>query len=300
MRSLLLPLAASAMFLMTACGEDAGAGAGAIVEADASTPEGALVASVAALSTNDFTSLMKITQTPEQHAEMVAQFDAERAESSPEQLAEMNGTIQMLTAEGAEDLIYTMIQPKLAEAQGMLAMAPMMLGMAMAQLGQDPAADPAEQEQQQALMMAVQGWAAQVNLADEEKAKQAIGIICDAARSTGVTAAEQMQEMPFDELLGKAGMMVQGLKDVAALYGLDLQATIDSISVGEAAIDGDEATVPVTLSFLGVEMSDEVNMIKQGDNWYPKPMEDESEGQVIETYPVEAGEPVEGEAESVP
>ena len=131
-----------AMFGLVACGGDDGAGSavGEIAQLDTNTPDGAFLATIAAMKSNDLSSLIKNSLSESQYNDLVTEFENNKAtnfsEGDKAQFAQMMG---MFTADGAEDTLFAMAEPQLEQAKAML---PMMLMMGKDQVLQSIKSNP--------------------------------------------------------------------------------------------------------------------------------------------------------------
>ena len=108
--------------------------------------------------------------------------------------------------------------------------------------------DEEEQQYQAALGMAT--WLGELDIMDEDKAKESIGILCAAARELDITSLDQVQALGFEEALERGGTALGSIMDVFKVYGLDLEGVFESAEI-EAVIDGTAAKVPVTIQMFG-------------------------------------------------
>jgi len=234
------------------------------------TPDGAILGATACLRDNDIKGLLERVRPPEDYAKMKEKF-AGKPKMSDSDKAGFNAVLTQLTAENAEDTIYGLIKPKLAEAQGSLADAkdgiPDMIQGLVAMQG---ITDEADLKAAQEMATAIGKWVATLKIDNEATAKKAIGIVCTTARSLKIKSADDLEALTFDQILDKAGMSLAGLKQVLDLYGLSINDSLDSVKVGKPEIAGDTATVPVTSTLLGRTMTLPAKLKKSGDCWYGK------------------------------
>lgn len=206
---------------------------------------------VSALRAGEISSVVELVTTRDERAEMKAAWDKQRKQPMSEsEAAEFEQFIGMLTADGAEDMLFAMAQPQLAEAQQQLqmvaAMAPMLAAGAMQEVGAP--------EESMAVVNGIAMKLAALDIASEAKAKEAIGIVCSAARSLKMNTASDMVALEFDQLMGKVDIAYGAIVDVVDVYGFDVEAAMDSIRVESAKVDGDAAELTVTMELFGTEI----------------------------------------------
>lgn len=235
------------------------------------SPEGAVSGGVAAARGNDVATLVNTYFPPDMRAEMERGWKEMQTEPiSDEQKAEFNMAMGMLTMSGAEDNLLAKIKPELSEAQqgvqqagGMLAM---VVGMGLAA---KPELDDAEKQKAMETVGAVGQWLQGVDLTDEAKLRQAISAVCAGARDLGIANADQLRALSFDQALAKGGVALGALKKVTAIYGLDLDSTLDSISVGSPVVNGATAKVPTSITLFGKTFTSTALLEQKDGKWYP-------------------------------
>jgi hypothetical protein len=233
---------------------------------DNSSPAGAINASVSALKSNDLTALVNNVVPADKLAEARAEWT--KKSMSDEEKAEFNMKLGMLTAAGAEDNIFMMLKPNLAEAQMGLQQGIGMLGMVAAMSVNSPDMSPEEQANFQKLMQGMQAWGQGIDLNDEAKLKQALGIACNAVRATGIKNADDLMALSFDQAMVKGGGILAGAKQILSLYKLDLDGVLNSISVGSPTINGDLATLPVTVTVFGQTFTGPATYKQVAGKWF--------------------------------
>ena len=85
----------------------------------------------------------------------------------------------------------------------------------------------------------------------EEKARLAVGIVCTTARGLQLTSLEESRKLSFDQVLARAGRALKGVKDLLAVYGISLDAILDSVTVETVEESETAAKLKVSVEFLG-------------------------------------------------
>lgn len=256
MHSLRLALASLTLPLFVACG-----GGGP----DLGSPDGTFKASYAALQSNDLAGLMEVVATPADLQGMRSDWDAQRSKPmSAAEKMQFNGTLAMLTAPNADKQLFDMVAPQLEDLSDQWSM---MLGMASMAASGLTGENAGAQEATTALL----GKLESIDITDEAKIKRAISILTKTAKALDVKDATALQAMTFDQLLGKGGVALGGVKEILKVYGLDLDATLSSIDVKVAGQTGNKAQLEVAYSLFGApKTTTVVEMIQTDGRWAPK------------------------------
>lgn len=273
-------------FLMTSCCDEGcelsveGAGAGtqetlmasvpvggSVKVASAAAPADALTQAFNELKAKRVSSFVRAMASDEDLSEMEKSWEeARKTELDPAEDAEFQQFMGMLLAEGAEETLFQMVKPHLAEAQqqvGMLAaMAPMMAAGALQEAGAPDDAMASLQSMAEKLST--------IDIGNEDKAKEAIAIVVKMARDMKVKKGSDVQALEFDELLGKVDGLYGAIVDVLAVYELDFTSTFDSIQVKEVSRTGDRAQLEVSVALFGMPaQAIPMEMERVAGRWIP-------------------------------
>ena len=253
--------------------------------ADNTSPDGAVKATVAALKANDIERFAATAIPPAAYAEAEAEW--RRQQSKPvddQEAAQFDMMMTQLTADGAEQTLLAMVKPQLAEAQGMVQRGAGMLTMVASQTLASEELSPEEQQQMQAFTGAVGQWLGSIDLTDEAKVGEAIDVACATARELEIPNHAALRALSFDQALRKGGILLAGVKEILAIYDLDVDATLDSVEVGSPEIDGDIAKVPVTVTLLGQTYTSPSVLQQVDGRWYGQQPEEPA---MLEQAPME-------------
>jgi hypothetical protein len=271
----ILTLAAAGLMSLglVACGRDE---APADAAAATATPEAAVKSAAQALRTNDVGQFVKLALPAAQYDEVKAKFESrERPTPAAAEAAEFREMMQKFTAPDAETALMAEFEPHLAQFEAEMApQMPMMIGMGtgFAKQAVQQNADMNEDQKRQATQFvdAVGGWLASVKLTDRELAKSAIAKAVAAARRLELTELEQVNALSFEQAMAKAGILFGGFKDVLAVYGFDIDKSLDSTQVEVLKQEADSARVKVSYQVLGQTIVGEQDMVRQQERWYGK------------------------------
>ena len=255
---------------MVACGgSDDNSAEAEIAKLDTNTPDGAFKASIAALKSNDIHALIKNSLSEEGYNELVSEFEKNKTSEIPEaDKAQFAQAVAMLTADGAEDQLFAMVSPQLEQAK---AMVPMMLMMGKDQMLQGIKDNPMIPEGQRDAMTqvasAAMDWVGENDLFSEDKTRGAIAAVVATAKALDMKSLDEVQNMSFDDALGKGSIALGGLKDVLNVYGLSMDDMLDSVKVSDVNVDGDNATMNVSYEIFGETMTQAMEMMKKDGVW---------------------------------
>ena len=96
-----------------------------------------------------------------------------------------------------------------------------------------------------------------------------IGIVCGTARKLGVSSLTEVQALGFEQMLGKAGIALGGLKQVLAVYGVSVDGMLDSFRAETKSRSGDRAVVHYEFQSFGVKVAADTELVLVGDRWVP-------------------------------
>lgn len=254
---------------LVACGGDKNSAEAEIASMDVNTPDGAFMASVAAMKSNDLKSLIKNSLSADQYNELVTEFENNKTGNFSEaDKAQFAQTVTMLTSDGAEDTLYAMVEPQLEQARAML---PMMLMMGKDQVLQGIKENPMLPETQRDSAATVVGaamdWMGENDILSEDKTKAAISALVETAKALNMTSLDDVQNMNFDQALDKGSIAFGGLKNVLGAYGISMDDMLSSVEVADVNVQGDTASMNVSFEVFGETVSQVMNMVKKDGVW---------------------------------
>jgi hypothetical protein len=194
-------------------------------------------------------SQLQAARTAFEHMRVKPTSDADRAEFAEK--------IARLTAPNGVDEIMAELEPKLVEARAKLPGA-MLVGMGalqMALASDDASLSEAERASLRALVPGLQSWAMQTDFASSLHARQALNLIADAVRASGVRSMDDLKALSFEQAIDKTEAVLQAGKQIALIYGLDINAILDSARVEVLSNDGNKAKLRTTLTVFGTPLT---------------------------------------------
>lgn len=222
---------------------------------------------------NDLAGLVRAMMPAAKFQEVREAYELARAKPiTDEQRAEFAEELGRLTAPNAVDLLMAEIEPKLEEARPQAAGA-IMMGIGAAQMAlASPDAELTEEQRAtlRAALPGIQEWVTTTDFLSSETARQALTLVADAARATGISNLDQARMLSFEEVLAKAGNMLAAGKRAVRLYGLDIDAILASTQVEVLEIVGATARVRTTVTVFDAPLSKEIELVLIDGRWYGK------------------------------
>ena len=268
--------------LVAACGKNeeqaktAAAPAPAVV-APAATPDAAIMGVVRALRANDINSFLASALPPGEVAKMKTDWSKNLAKDpvTDEDRKKFSDQMTKLTAPGAEDKLYAEIEPQLKKFdQESAAQMPMMIamgqGFVQSSIQQSKDMNDDQKKQAAALVDAAGKWAQGVKFTDPTLVKGAIAVITRTARDLNLKSLDEVRALTYDQGMIKAGIAVSGLKQLLAVYGLQIDRSLDSIKAETVSATGDAAKVKVSYTAFDQPFSSDSDLVKVDGKWYGK------------------------------
>jgi len=303
-----LALAGLTALSLVACQKEDAAGESPAATAQAtSTPDAAITEIAGKLKSGDILAVMQMSLPPKHVDKIKADWKAKMASDpvTEEDRAEFAEMVAKLTAADAEAALYAEAEPQLAKMETeMAAQMPMLIGMgqgfAMQSIQGNEKLSEAQKKQFADVVGATATWLQGVKFADRELAKQAIAKAVATARALELTTLDEMRGLEFEPAMAKAGIAFNGVKDVLAVYGLNLNQSFDSVKTQVLSQEGDKAKVKVDYTIFGQPLSYEAEMVQLDGRWYGQDTIEQIEKELSAPAEVAApadAEPVDGEAE---
>jgi len=252
-------LALSTALLLAACGNGSAQ----------ATPDGAVMQWVAALRKDDLGALMKSATTDAEFTKMSSDWSSNVSQPpSDEQRAQFAMTMTMLTAPDAESALMLKVEPELEKMKPQVeTMLGILEGTASSAMAQSGKLTPQQQEQGQAAVSALVETLRKNDITDPGRARKAVGIVCKTARSLELKTLEDVQKLSFERALERGGVVLAGVKDLLDVYGFSVDGVLSSIKARTVAQNGDKATVEVSYKLMGVERTQQTEMVRVGGRW---------------------------------
>lgn len=240
------------------------------------TPEAAVQQSVALIKAGDFGGFWKHALPPADYANLRADWTRPRPDQRPitdEDRARYTQAIKQLTAPNAETTLYDQLKPKLAQMEQQYHdQVPVMLGIGQAILTtgitQNKTMTENQKQQMRDALNVLLPWAQQTPWFDQDKAKQAVGVVVTTVRQLDLKMPDQLKTMDFDNAMKKYAIAYQGIKQLLSIYGLSIDDTLDSVKVSTVGIDHGHAHVKIDYTLLGKPLSTDSQLVLVDGRWY--------------------------------
>lgn len=219
----------------------------------------------------DVPGLVHAMVPPSQWEQIRSEYERERGEPiSAHDREEFAENIARFTAPDAVDQLMAEIEPKLEEARPQYGGALLMAFGAMQMAVNSPESDltPEQRAQLEAALPGIMGWASNTDFLSSDTMRQALTLLTDAARRTGLTTLDQIKALPLDAVLQRTGPVFAAAKDAVRLYGIDLDAIADSLQVEVLEIDGDKARVRTTITVFDTPVWADHDLVLVEGRWY--------------------------------
>ena len=230
-----------------------------------------------ALQDDDLVRYSQLSVPPALHKQMEARWHERllaAAPPTPAQQKDYEHWMQRLTAPDAEAKLYERYDARMKKFEPeiksqwplMQATGGMFLGgliKANDKLGPD------EKAHAQAIADALLAWLKPEMIVDRERARRAIAVVTGTARELDLPTLADTRKLEMLPSLEKGGQVLRALKDIAAIYGLDADATLGAVQAKVLSASGDSATMEVSYPLLGKTVRFEMQMLRRDKRWYP-------------------------------
>jgi hypothetical protein len=241
-------------------------------ETPSRAPHESVLDGVRALRNNDLKAFCYATFTRDQLLAVKREWDARRAQApDPSESTEFREMMARLTAPGAEAAMMVELEPKLQEMRPQMTMLiGMFSGLAQGAVQQNRELGPDQRQKAARVIDVISRHLLTHDVTDVEAARKAVAILCRTARALELRTLEQVYELPIDGLLARGNLALRGLKEVVALYGVNVDQWLDSVEAETLSTSGETAKVRVSYAFLGLEESTEEEMRLVEGRWVSK------------------------------
>jgi hypothetical protein len=240
------------------------------------SPEDAVRDSLDLIRDGKFDMFWQHALPPADFAALKADWPRRNAAEEPindDDRAKFANGVKRLTEPDAEKKLYADLRPTLVrfdrEYKDQM---PLLTGVAqsMALTAIEQAKDltiPQKRQLREAVNV-IAPWAQTVAWGDQDKAKQAIGVLVDASRKAHLTTPEALHSMDFNQSMTAYAAMWAGLKGFFNVYGLSLDKTFESISIDTLENTGGTAHVTITYTLLDKPIQTDATLVLLDGRWY--------------------------------
>lgn len=245
----------------------------AITAVAAADPSVQLQDLVRQFRSNDLTAIVRGSLPPAHYQTLLDKYEEARSKPiSDKDRADFAEGLQKLIAPDAVDQLMAEIEPKMREravqSEGMILMGLGAMNMAVT----SPDSDLTE-EQRAMLKRALPGieaWVIETDFFSVDTLRQALTLVADAARRTGISDLDQIRMLSFEQLLAHGGRLLGAGKQAVKLYGIDLDAIVSTARMEVLEVEGDEARVRTTVTVFDAPLHFEQSLVLVEGRWYTK------------------------------
>lgn len=222
---------------------------------------------------NDLAAIVRGSLPPAHYQTLLDKYEEARSKPiSDKDRADFAEGLQKLIAPDAVDQLMAEIEPKMREravqSEGMILMGLGAMNMAVT----SPDSDLTD-EQRAMLKRALPGieaWVIETDFFSVDTLRQALTLVADAARRTGISDLDQIRMLSFEQLLAHGGRMLGAGKQAVKLYGIDLDAIVSTARMEVLEVEGDEARVRTTVTVFDAPLHFEQSLVLVEGRWYTK------------------------------
>jgi hypothetical protein len=238
----------------------------------AERPAQAVRAVVDRLRANDPAGFAVVAIPPELHARMETAWRTGRSQWPLDELPledRLPGLLATLSKPDARTSLQAAFDRQFANSADELRSAATSLGVFGVQyIRKEGQYSPAERDHYAQTVAALSHWAAQAPLSDKKRARGAIALLATAASRTGIASGEDLENLGMDESLERLGPFLAATKQAFSTYGLNLDATFDSVDAALVQQTGDMARVRVRYLLAGEPIDTVLDVRRIGGRWY--------------------------------
>lgn len=221
----------------------------------------------------DLAALAQASIPPSQWQQIRAAWELERREPITDaERVRFAEKLARISAPDAVEQIMAEVEPKLDEARPQVPGA-LLMGfgaMHMAIASPDSDLTDAQRTALEAALPGIQRWAGATDFLDAATLRDALTLLVDAVRRSGIQNLDQLRALSLDELLRRGGGVLAAAKDAVQLYGVDVDAIADSVRVEVLENDGETARVRTTVTVFGAPVFGEHDLVLVDGRWYGK------------------------------
>ncbi len=224
------------------------------------------------LRNNDLQAFARDAVPPPLRPELAAAWQAGRTRWPLEELPfdqKIPGILTTLSADQADLQLRRSFDRQFANANTEIRAAASALGMfGVKFLESDDSLSPEERTHYAQLVSALSAWGGRAKLGDPKRGRGAIARLTLAARKTGLRGEADFTRLGMDDSLRRMAPLVAALKQSLQSYGLDLDQSLDAMSLTLESQDGDRARVRMRYPLAGKTIETLVALERIDGHWY--------------------------------
>lgn len=259
-------LAALMALAATSCGEKRAA------PAVAAEPAQAVALLSQHLRDNDLQAFVRDGVPPALRPQLAAAWQAGRTRWPLDELPfdqKIPGILTTLSADKADVQLRRSFDRQFANANAEIRAAASALGLFGVKFLQGDDSLSAEERAHYAqLVSAMSEWGGRAKLGDPKRGRGAIARLTLAARRTGLRGEADFPRLGMDDSLRRLGPLFAALKESLRSYDLDLDHSLDAMTVALVSQDGDSARVRMRYPLAGKTIDTVVAVERIDGRWY--------------------------------
>ena len=260
-------LLAALLALAAGCG-----GGERVTPAVATEPTDAVALLTRHLRDNDLQAFARDAVPPPLRPQLAAAWQAGRTRWPLEELPfdhKIPGMLAVLAADKADIRLRRSFEGQFANAHGEIRAAAKSLGLFGVKFVQSDAALSAEERAHYAQLVAVLGdWGMRAKLGDPKRARGTIARLTLTARQSGLREEADFQRLGMDDSLRRLGPVIAALKESLRTYDLDLDRSLDTMTLSLVSREGDLARVRMRYPLDGKTIDTVVTVERIDGRWY--------------------------------
>ena len=266
---LALPVVLAALLALTALGCEKER---RVVPGTAIEPVQAVALLSQHLRDNDLQAFARDAVPPPLRPQLAAAWRAGRTRWPLDELPfdhKIPGILATLSADKADVALRRSFDRQFANAHTEIRAAASALGLfGVKFLQSDDALSAEERAHYAQLVSAMSAWGAKANLGDPKRGRGAIARMTLAARQTGLRGEADFAQLGIDDSLRRLTPVIAALKDTLRSYDLDLDESLDAMTLSLDHQDGDRARVRMRYRLAGQAIDTLVAVERIDGRWY--------------------------------
>ncbi len=266
---LALPVVLAALFALTALGCEKER---RVVPGTATGPVQAVALLSQHLRDNDLQAFARDAVPPPLRPQLAAAWRAGRTRWPLDELPfdhKIPGILATLSADKADVALRRSFDRQFANAHTEIRAAASALGMfGVKFLQSDDALSAEERAHYAQLVSAMSAWGAKAKLGDPKRGRGAIARMTLAARQTGLRGEADFAQLGIDDSLRRLTPVIAALKDTLRSYDLDLDESLDTMTLSLDHQDGNRARVRMRYRLAGQAIDTLVAVERIDGRWY--------------------------------
>ncbi len=263
-----LPVLLAALLALAA----SGCGGKRVAPAAATEPTQAVALLSQHLRDNDLQAFARDAVPPALRPPLAAAWRAGRTRWPLEELPfdqKIPGILTILSADRADAQLRRNFDRQFANAHTEIRAAASALGLFGVKFLQSDGSLSAEERAHYAqLVSAMSEWGGRAKLGDPKRGRGAIARLTLAARQTGLHGEADFQRLGMDDSLRRLGPLIAALKESLRSYDLDLDHSLDEMTLSLDSQDGDRARVRMRYPLAGKTIDTVIAVERIDGRWY--------------------------------